>query len=379
MKNNIYNHIKNTKEELDLDTPTPEMWNNIEKALDKKKNKRGFFYLRYAAGIALVLTAGFTFWMSNGSKESKEQVAKYDSEKAIPIASMTPEEYNYDNSYAYSNNESSYNENTKHVNTKKEFNTAEIINSESTENVISVNTYDMSGTNGLSSNISSEPLLNNADTYAWTDGNGTDLVGNSAGTYDVKLPAGKTYKIETESFQYFPDNNGNNLNQLQSQFQEGRTRNSIIYRDQDGYFDIDIKEIPPETTNRETYEHVEENEFIATQTEAISTFSIDVDVASYSNIRRMILNGQKPPSDAVRIEEMINYFDYHYKNPEGKHPFSIQTEVAQAPWKAEHQLLKIGIQGKRIANKNLPKNNLVFLLDVSGSMMDANKLGLLKI
>ncbi len=110
----------------------------------------------------------------------------------------------------------------------------------------------------------------------------------------------------------------------------------------------------------------------------LSTFSIDVDAASYSNVRRFLENGQRPPADAVRIEEMINYFEYDYKDPVDEVPFAIVTEVAEAPWNPKHRLVHIGLQGKRIEKENLPPSNLVFLIDVSGSMAGYNKLPLLK-
>lgn len=130
--------------------------------------------------------------------------------------------------------------------------------------------------------------------------------------------------------------------------------------------------------NTEDYEGLDENTFQEASQNPLSTFSIDVDAASYSNMRRFINNGQNPPKDAVRIEEMINYFNYDYKQPTGQDPFSINTEVAPAPWNEKHQLVHIGLQGKVIPTENLPASNLVFLLDVSGSMFAQNKLPLLK-
>jgi Ca-activated chloride channel family protein len=130
--------------------------------------------------------------------------------------------------------------------------------------------------------------------------------------------------------------------------------------------------------NTEDYEGLDENTFQEATQNPLSTFSIDVDAASYSNMRRFINNGQNPPKDAVRIEEMINYFNYDYKQPTGQDPFSINTEVAPAPWNEKHQLVHIGLQGKVIPTENLPASNLVFLLDVSGSMFAQNKLPLLK-
>jgi Ca-activated chloride channel family protein len=128
----------------------------------------------------------------------------------------------------------------------------------------------------------------------------------------------------------------------------------------------------------ESYARIEENEWLAAAINPLSTFSIDVDRASYSNIRRFIQNGDRPPIDAVRIEEMINYFAYDYPQARGDHPFTVATEVTGAPWNPRHHLVRIGVQGRRVDLEELPPSNLVFLLDVSGSMQPANKLPLLK-
>ena len=133
-----------------------------------------------------------------------------------------------------------------------------------------------------------------------------------------------------------------------------------------------------EETSSEEYESLEENPFQLVQTKPLSTFSIDVDAASYSNVRRFLNNGQLPPADAVRIEELINYFTYDYPQPKDKYPFTITTEMSQSPWNPQHKLVHIGLQGKKIAKEDIPPSNLVFLLDVSGSMNSANKLPLLK-
>lgn len=130
--------------------------------------------------------------------------------------------------------------------------------------------------------------------------------------------------------------------------------------------------------NTEEYDAIRENGFRDALRAPFSTFSIDVDAASYANVRRFINNAQRPPVDAVRVEEMINYFDYDYLQPKGDDPFSIYTEISTAPWNAKHQLVHIGLQGKKIPTDNLPASNLVFLIDVSGSMDEPNKLPLLK-
>lgn len=133
----------------------------------------------------------------------------------------------------------------------------------------------------------------------------------------------------------------------------------------------------PDTDN-ESYSRIQENIFKRVETAPFSTFSIDVDKAGYSNIRRFINNGQEVPKDAVKIEEMINYFSYDYPQPLGDDPFSILTEVASSPWNKDGKLVRIGIRGKDISTEKVPASNLVFLLDVSGSMGSPNKLPLLK-
>jgi len=130
--------------------------------------------------------------------------------------------------------------------------------------------------------------------------------------------------------------------------------------------------------NTEEYDAIHENIFHDALRNPLSTFSIDVDAASHSNVRRFINNGQRPPKDAVRIEEMVNYFTYQYEQPKNDDPFSVNTEISTAPWNPKHKLVHVGLQGKRIPTDNLPPSNLVFLIDVSGSMADPNKLPLLK-
>ena len=134
----------------------------------------------------------------------------------------------------------------------------------------------------------------------------------------------------------------------------------------------------PKYSNTEEYKGFNENIFLDALKTPLSTFSIDVDAASYSNVRRFLTQGERPPVDAVRIEEMINYFDYDYAQPKGEDPFSIHTEISVAPWNTKHKLVHIGLQGLNVPKEKLPPTNLVFLIDVSGSMADPNKLPLLK-
>jgi Ca-activated chloride channel family protein len=130
--------------------------------------------------------------------------------------------------------------------------------------------------------------------------------------------------------------------------------------------------------NTEAYKHIDENPFFEVARAPLSTFSIDVDTASYSNTRRFLRDGRLPPKDAVRIEELINYFSYDYPQPAGDAPFSINAEVSACPWNSRNRLVHIGLQGKRLHKEDLPPANLVFLLDVSGSMNSPDKLPLVK-
>ncbi|MGV7105524.1 YfbK domain-containing protein [Flavobacterium sp. U410] len=132
------------------------------------------------------------------------------------------------------------------------------------------------------------------------------------------------------------------------------------------------------SNDNEDYGTLVENEFESPKQSPLSTFSIDVDNASYTNIRRFINNGQKVPKDAVRVEEMVNFFKYNYSQPKNNQPFAIHTEYSDCPWNENHKLLKIGLQGKEIPTDDLPNSNFVFLIDVSGSMNSTNKLPLLK-
>lgn len=159
-----------------------------------------------------------------------------------------------------------------------------------------------------------------------------------------------------------------------------RGLNGVVLIDTKGLSDKDIKTITSFSpqNNNESYDSWEENPFELSTSQPLSTFSIDVDNAAYSNIRRMINNGQIVDKNAVRIEEMINYFKYNYPQPSVNEPFSIHTEYNDCAWNPQHKILKIGLHGKTLVEKNLPSSNLVFLIDISGSMNAANKLPLLK-
>lgn len=139
-----------------------------------------------------------------------------------------------------------------------------------------------------------------------------------------------------------------------------------------------VDQYAPEYDSDDEYASFKENQFKSPLTEALSTFSIDVDGASYSNFRKMINLGQLPPADAVRVEEFINYFDYNYPQPTSEDPIKITTEVGTCPWRKENRLLRVALKSREIPKEELAPSNLVFLIDVSGSMSGPTRLGLVK-
>jgi len=183
-----------------------------------------------------------------------------------------------------------------------------------------------------------------------------------AAEYDIKSSG----TVTREDYQHMATRNVNSVSGKAS-------RKS---KDKSGYFNNSYNSAPD--YNTEGYNRVYDNEFKESKNDPLSTFSIDVDKASYSNVRRFLTQGQLPQPDAVRVEEMINYFSYNYPQPKNNDPFSITTEYTECPWNSKHNLVHIGLQGKKIETENLPANNLTFLIDVSGSMSDDNKLPLLK-
>jgi Ca-activated chloride channel family protein len=156
---------------------------------------------------------------------------------------------------------------------------------------------------------------------------------------------------------------------------QAASRTDFFGRARGGYLP---KSIAPYGFNTEAYDKIDDNQWTEVGRKPLSTFSIDVDTASYSNIRRFLMQAQVPPKDAVRLEELINYFSYDYSEPRDNAPFAITTAIDSAPWNPRHRLALIGLQARKIDSSRLPPRNLVFLIDVSGSMTDANKLPLVK-
>jgi len=222
---------------------------------------------------------------------------------------------------------------------------------------------------------------NQNTTYSWSYG---DVNVNSGAGSNIVVGGGSGGGSVT----YYSSTNGTTanystgwsgtINTATSNFTipNGLARNQNPVRQ--GYAPDPFYDYDEDPTHGSTYDEIVENTFIKTKDEAQSTFSIDVDGASYSDVRGMIQRGVLPNPNAVRIEELINYFPYNYSEPKGDHPFAFHSEVIDCPWNTEHQLMKIGIKGESIEKEALPPNNLVFLMDVSGSMTSPQKLGLIK-
>lgn len=203
----------------------------------------------------------------------------------------------------------------------------------------------------------------NAQTAAKTDARKKGKGASGSGSASGKAAAAKPQSVMTSgnAFGYARPESYDYLKTKERQYENGIQKDSII----------------PESST-EQYNRIVENPFVQVKDQAFSTFSIDVDAASYSNVRRFINYGQKPPADAVRIEEMVNYFDYQYPQPTGSDPIRIITELGKCPWNAEHHLLMVGLQGRSIEQQQAPQSNLVFLVDVSGSMGSPDKLPLVQ-
>lgn len=159
---------------------------------------------------------------------------------------------------------------------------------------------------------------------------------------------------------------------------ESRAATGRMALDAKGMLTPAEREAPPAEHNTEAYDHIQDNPFLLAQQNPLSTFSIDVDTAAYSNMRRFLNDGQLPPKDAVRIEELVNYFNYAYQPPQNKDPFAARVEIGPCPWNKQHHLARIGLKGKEVPQDRRGDANLVFLVDVSGSMKAPNKLPLLQ-
>lgn len=198
---------------------------------------------------------------------------------------------------------------------------------------------------------------------------GSMVITNGSGT----SPMTGTYMITTTD--------ASSMNPTGGRFVGAKSETTVGPRDgKMGRFALadSISVVYQDEYDSESYAETVENPYFNTVQEPLSTFSIDVDRASYTNHRRFVESGELPPKFSVRAEEFINYFDYTYAQPHGRDPFSILPEVTTCPWNPKNKLVRIALKGREVAAENVPPSNIVFLLDVSGSMADADKLPLLK-
>ena len=211
-----------------------------------------------------------------------------------------------------------------------------------------------------------------------------DLVGFQPGTHPVSLRAGVTERVNVRMSTSSIAEAVSVVGQAPSVDRKARTAGLSYFphpRMEGSYAPVataDFLGRPASEFNTEAYDHIDENPFRRVSSDPLSTFSIDVDTASYANVRRFLNTGALPPAGAVRIEELINYFRFTYPQPADTVPFSVTTELAECPWNPKHRLALIGLQGREMPDEERPDRNLVFLLDVSGSMMSPDKLPLVR-
>lgn len=372
MKRNNYNG-----EYDEFEVPS-EVWNKVEKFLDEEDNKkRGFVWWKIAAAVIILIGISSIFLLDSESLKKNRSVKKETEKKesSKPDEQLKPEESPIDNNkkIASMQPEISLQDSLK-ISTPTPFLTASttITSPGATLNLTANGGVTYSWTPSLSAAFGS-PVQ--TGTYSLTVTNS-----NSAATY--------SNSIANQGFMSFTTPNGIDGGPVNV----GRI-NGVI----DGVYlseHIPTKRMIPYETLKESgnqwmgdgevdgggsrYDAFVENDFLCTSDAPQSTFSIDVDGASYSDVRGAINRGELPNINSVRIEEFVNYFPYSYDEPKGNDPFSIHSEVGACPWNENHRLLKVGIKGRSIEKSDLPKNNLVFLLDVSGSMESPEKLELLK-
>jgi len=214
-------------------------------------------------------------------------------------------------------------------------------------------------------------------TVAYTTGSGIQRYVNLKSANVVDWNNDESYTNDTFHAYLYPADGGTSMGDMW-RVKDGESGLGYIHPSHATHLSGGSAHFHPLGPNTESYALIAENPFLRARENPLSTFGIDVDTASYSNMRRFLNHGQMPPRDAVRIEELINYFPYDYPAPDGELPFSIAVEAGQCPWNDAHRLARIGLKGREVPSKDRPACNLVFLLDVSGSMVDENKLPLVK-
>lgn len=325
------------------------VWDNIEQKLDRKPTKKVFPFWKYAgiaAAVLVFVSLGIQF-MNN--QPEKEEHLPIETEKRIVVDEKKAKEIldeqteSKEDVYAYEDVEDLE---EKSVKGETHFTEVEVKKDE----------------------VPTKALKTSQEDFDDSTTSGRADKETDYGYGDLKSSGMQTGKAEKPSRSQGTADYYNNSQIANFSSRTKYVSKRISDNDRERFYQ----------SNSESYESFQENPFESAKSNPVSTFSIDVDNAAYTNIRRFINNGQTVPKDAVRIEEMINFFKYDYAQPKRKHPFAIHTEYSDAPWNPNHKLLRIALKGEEIPTDRLPKSNFVFLVDVSGSMDSPNKLPLLK-
>jgi len=362
MKDPISEYIEKNRPDLDTETPDESLWNKIHSELHPKKRKRFIYGLSAACAILLI---GFGYyWMNKVPTKTNEiaiEASDVDSLKQKQIGDglkKDPGNFQYDkmklppNYHPFKESKAGNDLDVGQFN-KNGLNNA-IKKHQAGDQAVQGNLSDKNRRyrgNTFKSKVLAEENLQRRN---YRNSNNIDYLEG------VLKTSHYTYKVDVNQ----------NGTYMWSGFAVADS--TITFENEEPQYGISYY--------YEQYDDLEENKYEEALKTPLSTFSIDVDGASYSNSRRYIMDGMLPPKNSIRIEEYMNYFSYNLKRPtsNSKHPFEINSEVGICPWNIKHQLVQITIKGKEISMENVPASNLVFLIDVSGSMESPDKLGLLK-
>jgi Ca-activated chloride channel family protein len=369
------------------------LWTRVENGLNEKESKkRGIIWWRIAAGFALIIGIGALVFTSFNRISTPNNQLK--AQNNVIVGDTVPErtdsseyQFNQIEPLGVGENEPEvmmvgYSSQVKNVNGQVQQNGTVSVIPNLVANPFGSGSGGGSGSGMVYVPNAFAPAVNNgtAQPMYFTSNRAqreTPILGYFSAPTNAANPSKLLYRNVTQ------EENVSRLNYQKSynaSYTDGDIESSIFHKDDGGrHNDIYVNNLEGLETGRGSkYDDIVENEYLAVLNEPQSTFSIDVDGASYSDVRGAINRKVLPQKNAVRLEEFVNYFPYDYAEPTGEHPFSIQTEISACPWNSEHKLMKIGIKGQSIEKEALPRNNLVFLLDVSGSMKSAEKLELLK-
>lgn len=346
-------------EHLPQTTPPDMVWENIERRLDDDKRRPALFWLKYTVGAAaavIVLAIAAVLYNNINTQTQQRSTATNSLPNGAPSVQYT---------LPAQNDTTQQNNIVAGIDTQ---NTAELTISYADSVVLTTPTYQLN-TVTLDYTAANFATGATSNTYTWNFGDGSmnTFRGNrnnnytTQGTYTITLNNAYNGYLNSNQWNKKPD-----------------ASSALLFGDKLARIQLADSINFTEPPSNESYAQLVENEYQNPVNAPLSTFSIDVDNASYSNTRRMINEGYMPPKDAIRIEEFVNYFDYKYDQPTGKHPFAIHLETASCPWNKDTKVVSIALKGKEMTDETLPASNLVFLIDVSGSMGEENKLPLVK-